>query len=347
MDRIYIRADANKQIGTGHVMRCLSIADCITEKEVVFIVADKCSETLIHEKGYSTICLETIWNDLESEIEVLKRVIEENKIERLLIDDYFVTEFYLLEIGKLVEIYYIDDINQFLYPVSTLINYNIYAKDMNYEERYEKQKVKTRFLLGTEYAPLREEFQEIKERTFEGVRKILITSGGTDNYNMIGSILERMEKEKDFLFYQFYCVIGRFNRNKDALLKKFETYENVHLLYNISNMSDYMRTCDVCITAGGSTIYELCACGTPSVLFSLADNQLDCAKKVSEIELIPWVGDARTDIRMCLDNIVKEIKKYNNLSYWETISCRMQKLVDGKGARRIAEELVRCKIKVL
>ena len=341
MDRIYIRADANKQIGTGHVMRCLSIADCITEKEVVFIVADKCSETLINEKGYSTICLGTIWNDLESEIEVLKRVIEENKIERLLIDDYFVTEFYLLEIGKLVEIYYIDDINQFLYPVSTLINYNIYARDMNYEERYEKQKMKTSFLLGTEYAPLREEFQEIEERAFEGVSKILITSGGTDNYNMIGSILERMEKENDFFVYQFYCVIGRFNRNKDVLLKKYETYKNVHLLYNISNMSDYMKMCDVCITAGGSTIYELCACGTPSVMFSLADNQLDCAKKVSEIELMPWVGDARTDMGMCFDNIVKEINKYRNPSYWESVSHRMQRVVDGKGAQRIANELVK------
>ena len=122
----YIRADANEQIGTGHIMRCLAVAEAIKKYniEVVFIVADKRSESFVTDKGFDTICLNTVWDNLDSETEIIMKVLGEKNIKKLLIDDYFVTESYLKRLSTVTEIMYIDDMNDFIYPVSTIIDCN-------------------------------------------------------------------------------------------------------------------------------------------------------------------------------------------------------------------------------
>ena len=147
---LYIRVDGNEQIGTGHIMRCLAIAETLrrNKTDVVFIVADTRSESLILNKGFKTICLNTIWNKLDSEIEIIAQILVEENIRELLIDDYFVTENYLKRLSALTNIFYIDDMNDFIYPVSTVINCNFYAEDLNYIERYRHADLMTKFYLG-------------------------------------------------------------------------------------------------------------------------------------------------------------------------------------------------------
>lgn len=341
-EKIYIRADANKKIGTGHMMRCLSIADklCKSDCEVIFIVADEISALFLNDKGYEVICLHTIWDNLDTEIEALENVISTRRINKLLIDDYFVTEEYLIRINSITQVYYIDDLNSFVYPVHAVINYNIYAEDIHGYKEYPLRNLNTKFFLGTKYIPLREEFLKLKSRKYNGVKKILITSGGTDNCNMIGNILDYLCQNNEIQRYEWYCIMGKFNENRNNILDKYKHHSNINILCDISNMSQYMEECDVCITAGGTTVYELCACGTPSIVYIIADNQLKCAKKLSEIGLMPCVGDARKDMKGCLDNIIFEIKKYENKVRWENVSNRMQSYVDGNGSERIAELLI-------
>lgn len=104
---LYIRVDGNEQIGTGHIMRCLAIAETLrrNKTDVVFIVADTRSESLILNKGFKTICLNTIWNKLDSEIEIIAQILVEENIRKLLIDDYFVTENYLKRLSDLTNIF--------------------------------------------------------------------------------------------------------------------------------------------------------------------------------------------------------------------------------------------------
>ena len=82
---LYIRVDGNEQIGTGHIMRCLAIAETLrrNKTDVVFIVADTRSESLILNKGFKTICLNTIWNKLDSEIEIIAQILVEENIREL------------------------------------------------------------------------------------------------------------------------------------------------------------------------------------------------------------------------------------------------------------------------
>lgn len=341
----YIRADANEIIGTGHVMRCLSIAGEMRKQgeEITFIIADERTEKIITEKGFQVICLGSVWNDLDREIDKLLQVIVEHSISLILIDSYYVTEKYLKTLHKHTRLAYIDDINQFIYPVDYLINYNVYAENLDYPNQYKKADVLgTKFMLGCSYAPLRSEFTNVQHVINNKVSKILITSGGTDNYNVVGNILESLSARNWFFQMDYYVILGRFNIHKSELEERWKNSKNVHLLSNVDNMVDYMKSCDIAVTAGGVTTYELCACGIPSIMYTLADNQLQIAQTVTEKNLIPWIGDVRENMDACMNKLVQELEDIkDDVGKRKRMSADMQKIVDGDGCRRLVAELIR------
>lgn len=303
--KIAIRADANEMIGTGHIMRCLAIAEelRLSCEDVCFITADNCSVGMIGEKGFKCLCLDSVWNDLDSETDKLVDAIVSHKIDALLIDTYYVTSGYLQEIKRHTKIAYIDDLHKFAYPVDLLINYNIFADKVNYTEMYEGRDIPM-FVLGCEFVPLRKEFCNVKKDINQTVESILITTGGTDNYNVTGNIIEGFKEREWFNDIDFYFVLGRFNQNIDMLKNAYVGYENIHFLVNIPDIDKYMKICDIAVTAGGTTTYELCASGIPSVMYTLADNQLEIAKAVSKKGIIPWVGDVRDNMKKCVEGII-------------------------------------------
>ncbi len=340
---IFIRADANETIGTGHIMRCLAIAEKIRAlcQDVTFIVADSRSRPMIENRGFKTICLDSKWDDLDCETEKLVSVLQKDSADKLLIDSYFVTEQYLKQLSEHVFAAYIDDMYRFAYPVHLLINYNFYADVERYRSLYQKTEVTPELLLGSKYVPLREEFSGIQKEIYPHVTSILITSGGTDCYNVAGHLLERLLAEEQCCTLNYYVVLGRFNQNIDLLQSKYGNCRNVHLLINIPDMAKYMKLCDIAITAGGTTTYELFASGIPSIMYTLADNQLDIAKTVSALGIIPWAGDVREDMTLCIENILKWIDIYSSdYRIRKDISSKMQSYIDGKGAERIAMQLL-------
>lgn len=336
--KIFIRVDGNATIGMGHVMRCLSIAEQLRKNniDIVFITSDDTLNSLFMNKGFKQYSLCSKWNNLEGEFTILGPFLNSNKPNMILVDSYFVSEKYLTKLRKYSKVYYIDDLKAFDAKIDGIINYNIYGENMNYDERLYKK-----LCLGPRYAPLRNEFLINQKRVFKGVKEVLITSGGTDEYNVIGNILKYFQEKNIFDGVEFYCVIGKFNKNINQLKKDFAKDKNIHFLLNISNISHYMKQCDVAITAGGSTCYELCACGTPSIMYTLADNQILGAKSFSDKNIIPWIGDIRNNINQCLIGIEKELNILNNQTLWENRSSKMQQLVDGKGAKRLADILAK------
>lgn len=337
-----IRVDANEIIGTGHVMRCLSIAEefRIRGESVTFIVADRRSEKMIVSKKFRVICLHSAWNDLNEEVEDLVSIIKNLTISGLLIDSYYVTEIYLKTVRQYTRTIYIDDLNAFIYPVDLLVNYNIYAEDLCYVKRYQGAEPDTQFLLGGFYAPLRAEFSNVNKEINERISSVLITSGGTDTYNVIGNILEALVRQPWFGKLEYYIILGRFNVNVKDLKERWGQHKNVHLLMDVSNISEYMRLCDIAITAGGVTIYELCACGVPSIMYTLADNQLQMAQTVSERKLIPWVGDIRENMENCLELIVSHIEGLSDFVKRREMNIKMREIVDGNGCKRLVDSIV-------
>jgi len=338
----YIRADANEIIGTGHVMRCLYIADEMRRQgeTVTFLFADDRTRDLIEGKGFNGICLNSVWNELDREIEHMKKLIDELGIGKLLIDSYYVTEHYLQELKSATKIIYIDDLFAFPYPVHMLVNYNIFANAAKYQCLYGDRYREIQFALGCEYAPLRQEFCGYKRVVNDKVKSIFITSGGTDIYNLTGNLLNSLETQDWFDETDVHVIVGRFNENKEALEKKWASYKNVKLHYNIPNIADYMKSCDIAVSAGGVTTYELCACGIPTVMYTLADNQMEIAQVVSEKATIYYAGDVREDVDACVNNIITKINVLRqDVNSRRGISGRMQSVVDGNGCKRLVKRI--------
>ena len=185
---------------------------------------------------------------------------------------------------------------------------------------------------------MREEFQDICHEQREHVLRIMITSGGTDIYNVIGNLLDALSHQEWFSEIQYDVIVGKFNQNREILEERWKKNENIHFFCNVSNMSDYMKQCDIAVTAAGSTVYELCACGVPFIMYTLADNQWGIACSFSERGLSPWTGDVRKDMKSCIDNILSEIEHLRNEKEKRMKKSQdMMCLVDGKGCARIAE----------
>lgn len=331
---LYIRADGNAEIGTGHIMRCLSIANEVRKSggDCTFITADTQMKPLLDEQGFSFICLNSVWNNLDIETGKMERIIHERKIGRLLVDSYFVTPDYLERLHKRTYLIYIDDLDLFTYPCSKLINYNIYAGQFDYPNRYPD----TELLLGPKYVPLREEFRGLPFRApRETAESVLVTTGGSDSYNIAGQLVERAKRCQKTTHLHFHIVAGRLNQNLSSLQALAGVYPGVVVHHNVHNISQLMRSCDIAVSAGGSTLYELCACGIPAIIFAMADNQLRVVSSFGEGYML-GCGDYRDDGDACLSRLIEGIAALEG--DWEArlkMSKKSWELVYGDGVGQL------------
>lgn len=378
---IVIRADANSKIGMGHVMRCLSVADALLKRgeEVLFVTADDTPVPLLTKKGIPYRVLHTDYADMEAELPELWEVLRElpqgaespdatlaQKNTSILVDSYYVTEKYLAALKKRITTIYMDDIYAFSYPVDMLINYNIYGEEMGYEK--DAAFADTKLLLGANYVPLREEFsagagyvQSRKElsaetenvtpaedrlhqtaeqgRTADG--GILITTGGSDSFNLAGQLLMEAMKYDALKEKEYHVVSGSLNPHIGELQALAQKHENIHIHCNVTNMAELMAESKVALSAGGSTLYELCAMGVPVIAFSFAENQERLVQTFVKRGIAQYGGNYRTDGNKMIQNTIAGLETLlEDKNLRSEYRKKARTLVDGKGAERIAEALL-------
>lgn len=368
---IYIRTDGNSHIATGHLVRCLCIAQALESlgKTVCFLVSDKDSFSLLHDLAESVFAgyifsfdvkiLETArYNDLELELEELdtffrsKHTLNNQKFSDqldyasgckpvLLIDSYFVTENYFSTLQKLAKIAYMDDLRSFDYPVDLVINYDVIppAKEKEYNLSYTNAGVT---LLGAGYTPLRRQFQNQEVNLRNELKNVLITTGGSDPYDFVPTLADYLLSLG--LNLEIHVVVGKLFKNTETLDEMAKKHTSLHLHFNVSDMASLMKQCDYAVSAAGTTLYELCALGIPSISISMADNQIPMAKTFADVDAIPYAGDIRVQLGASPKTTLNCI--FNHLSCLrEDFSKRriqqtnMRHLVDGDGALKIAHAL--------
>lgn len=370
---VVIRADANSKIGMGHVMRCLSVADALLKRgeEVLFVTADDTPVPLLTKKDVPYRVLHTDYADMEAELpgllcilqeltqraelpeEVLSRMSSQRKDIAILVDSYYVTEKYLAALKKRITTIYMDDIYAFSYPVDMLINYNIYGEEMGYEK--DAAFADTKLLLGANYVPLREEFsagagyvQSRKELSLGAANVtpaeeggILITTGGSDSFNLAGQLLMEAMKYDALKEKEYHVVSGSLNPHIGELQALAQKHENIHIHCNVTNMAELMAESEVALSAGGSTLYELCAMGVPVIAFSFAENQERLVQTFVKRGIAQYGGNYRTDGNKMIQNTIAGLEKLCGDEALKTEYRRKAlQLVDGRGAERIAEALL-------
>ena len=338
---ILFRADGNPKIGTGHIMRCLSIADAFAENGVkaVFAVADDSMKRLIEERGYAVQVLDTCYRNMIEDMDKTIALIHELDARAVIVDSYFVTAVYLIQLKAHARLVYIDDLLKFAYPADILVNYNIYAKRECYERLYSDAGMEVPgLLLGTKYAPLRREYRSVPQvRINKKCTDILISTGGADPVHLALEIIRHIlvaPCENDFAYH---LIIGAMNTDKAEIERLAKGRKNIVIHCNVRDMVSLICSCDIAVSAAGSTLYEICACGIPLIAYALADNQLTGLKAFEENRLAIYCGDLR-EAADAPEKLLTEVYKLaEDQKCREEMSERMRLLVDADGAKRIAD----------
>lgn len=316
MMKILIRADGGKTIGMGHIMRTSVLAEELKQFAEVSYACLEGEEfdlgvSCLKQNGYSVLRLPK---------EDLLNRLKDIDYDCMMVDNYNVdSDFFngLKRKGTLLG--YIDDLKKEEYPVDFIINQNPYALDLNYrKEKYLKT------FLGIKYVLLRKEFQNQSKRYIDPVCKdILVTVGGSDINRITEKIILNILKEE--LEVTLHVVIGpAFPRGY------LDTFSHPKVkLYHNPTMSNLMKKCDLAISACGSTVYELAACGTPAIGIVVADNQIMASEKLKQLGIIKASN---------IENILDSIKEMTYEKRLE-MSAKGQELVDGLGAKRLASEI--------
>lgn len=332
---IGIRVDVNQKIATGHIKRDNAIALCLRKmgQECVFISADENCLPYLATYDFKSVILGSVWNDMESELSKLEIVIKENNIESLLVDSYMVTERYMKKLSEITVVTYFDELGKFGYGCQQLINGVLEPPD--YSEAPGKA------LLGPDYVSLRQEFSELPPKKIRpNLDRLMITSGGTDNYHFCADFLEFILQQPQWNDLQVVVAIGEFSEDKEVLQRRYANEPRVDLYVNAQNMSELMSNADYVITAGGTTLYEVCAVGTAASCYAIADNQLEIVQSFHERDLVSFAGDFRRNPKETMQQLLMQMENAREEHFRREQSIKLQRIVDGRGAWRIAEALV-------
>lgn len=326
-----IYANGSSTIGLGHIMRTLTISKELKKKGVfIQYITDRSDyETikLIEDNGFHIIKIENILAYLS--------FYQKLKYELAIIDDYNIYEHDINKFYHIAnKIVYIDDLAKFSeYNMDILINTSIEALNINYKGCAKK-------LLGPKYALLRDEFKNIKYKSPKSnVEKVMITLGGGDENNIPKDILDSLLDNYNDIEYNI--ILGNSYKYKDFMLENYKD-KKAKFHINTNNMAKIMLDNDLAISAGGNTLYELSACGTPTIAIIIADNQRKFAQGIHRetgIDYIDLVSKSFKDKKeKFLDIFERNIKDYNCR---KQISRKMFDLVDGNGSNIIVKEIMK------
>jgi UDP-2,4-diacetamido-2,4,6-trideoxy-beta-L-altropyranose hydrolase len=353
---VAIRTDASIKIGTGHFMRCLTLAEEVVSRgaRVRFISRDMPHhlQTLLSEKNVEYVGLPESAsglsrNDLahsawlgtsqETDAEQTKAVLSGTRWDYLIVDHYALDHRWESMLRDTTEkLVVIDDLADRRHDCDILLDQNLY-EDMHH--RYDNLLPShCAQLTGPRYALLRPEFRELRDQVAsvnERVKKVLIFFGGMDAANHTSKAIQAVA-EAGIEQVEVNVVIGATHPELEAIKALCDSHGFAcHI--QTKRIASLMAEADISIGAGGTAIWERCAMGLPTIVICTADNQraqIGCAGARTLVYLPQfseetWSSDIATHLRALANNVVLR----------RTLSANGMLAVDGQGVRRVADKL--------
>ncbi|MGI9316081.1 MAG: UDP-2,4-diacetamido-2,4,6-trideoxy-beta-L-altropyranose hydrolase [bacterium] len=352
---VAFRVDASTQIGTGHIMRCMTLADELerSSAQIRFIcrhLPEHLHEMLV-AKGYQVALLESAPDKTTSDqlahadwlgVSQAQDSIESENALSGKAWDWLIVDHYALDVhwentlrDTTKQIMVIDDIADRQHDCDVLLDQNFYA-DLNY--RYSgKVPQHCQLLLGPRYALLRDEFQELHRhiKPREGiVKRLLVFFGGIDANNYTGRTIEALTAI-GLNNLQVDVVIGVLHpcreQIEDECIKHGFT---CHVQTN--QMARLIADAGMAIGSGGSTIWERCCLGLPTITICAADNQRRQIEDASSVGLLYAPNEIKGEGDMVKHHLISLLE---NTRLRQLFSRNGIQTVDGRGAIRVVDAM--------
>lgn len=337
-----IRADASVQIGTGHVMRCLSLAEHLQKAggKAVFVMAASIPSlnARLEFKGVDFLELDVIPGSLEDAGQTAQ-IAKDLSASWIVLDGYHFSSLYQKKIKDSgLRLLVVDDMGSVdFYFADIVLNQNLHAD----KSMYVKRENYASLLLGTCYVLLRPEFLkwcEWKRKFAKDDSNILVTLGGSDEKNFTGKVVKAIKQiNSDKLEVVVIAPNNSHYEELESLIKGSKV--NIQLRKNVENMSDLMAWADIAVSAGGTSSWELAFMGLPTLTIAIADNQC---------QVVEALGEAGVSVNLgwyegvTLGGMAEEISKVLlDVDRRAELSRCGRALVDGRGADRVLFEMKR------
>ena len=362
MDIIF-RTDASLQIGTGHVVRCLTLAHALREHGAVcrFVCREHPGHLLdeIREQGFEALALprysedsqqvlqpdeplldHVAWlgTDWASDAEATESALGDTCVDWLIVDHYALDARWESALRTHCrKIMVIDDLADRDHDCDLLLDQNLVA-DMAH--RYDdKLPANCGKMLGPGYALLQPQYSELHSRTppREGpVQRVLVYFGGADTGNLTGlAIAAFLSLNRSDIGLD--VVINPNGPHSDTIRRQVHGQQNITLHAGLPSLAPLMVKADLAIGGGGATSWERCCLGLPTLVITLAENQEPIAAELDRQGLVRWLG--RQD-KVSQKKLVQELTEIVDAGLSPSWSRSCQQLVDGGGVGRVCSILL-------
>lgn len=359
--RVAFRTDASIQIGYGHVMRCLTLANKLSQvgAEVIFICREFSGNLIdyIELQGFQVLKLPKLEtpNIVEhaklthaSWLGVIQKVDAEQTLERLDVTniDWMVVDHYALDSEwetvlqqRYQSLLVIDDLADREHIADILLDQNLGHHLTDYQDLI---KADCSLLLGPNYALLREEFslfrsESLAKREHSELKTVLVNLGGVDADNVTSQVLEAVEKSNIESLERVQVVMGSSAPHLQHIEKQVADLNSrgsahFELLVAVNNMAQLMAKADFAIGAAGSTSWERCCLGLPTIMIVIAENQRIIADHL-QLNQAALIVEHPVKDKLVVE--LQNVTKHDLMS----LSEKSALLVDGSGCQRVLDKM--------
>ena len=340
MSNVVFRADASPAIGGGHIMRCLALADRLRQRgeTIWFACRAQTFDTIpkLLNSGHNIIELPAHGDEQQRFVSALP------KTEWLVVDHYALDATWMsAQRGWAQRILAIDDLANRPLDCDLLLDQTLARSDDDYRTHTPKQ---CSFLLGPEFALLRSEFAAARAECLahrkdqkNGPLKVLVTMGATDPDNATELALEALDQISTSI--EIVAVLGSAAPHLDSVGQRaLKLRHPTQVLTDVTNMAALMCDADIAVGANGTSSWERCCLGLPTIAIELADNQHDIGVALSKAGAIHFLG-RQQDIN--IDRLVQEFTQLiSNPEQMTHMAQMAARVCDGQGATRVADRML-------
>lgn len=357
---VVIRVDSSFLSGTGHVVRCLTLAEALRLRggEVQFVCREHPGNLvhLIKHKGFTVHILPAPASQLgpkdpeidyshwlgasqEQDSAEVIAVLEGRVPEWMVVDHYGIAQTWherlRSHVGKLMVI---DDLANRSHDCDLLLDQNLVT---NADERYTgKTPSDCKVLLGTMFALLQPEYAALRALCHSrsgSIRRILVYFGGSDIKNLTGMAVEAFDSldRKDL---ELDVVLPAETSRVEEIRSRLRGSSSIRFHAGLPTLAHLMAGADLAIGAAGSTSWERCCLGLPALVVSLADNQMEVVRNLHETKVVDWIGDISDMTPRRIEKALRNALALSTdiLRGW---SLRCSRVCDGRGTERVVDNM--------